>query len=304
MGEKIIKKSPIKNDDEFIECPECGASVKSKNISSHLAKIHFKITEDYKKITEKNKKIEKKDRISRRTVKTNYINKKRKKSILYFGALFIIIAVIIAGYFYFENYGQSKEGLEIKEIKGIIGEAASQNPAGNKKTAPDFTLQDATGTNISLHNFKGKVVILHFMQILTDCHGTYFYKSDDKAPYNSAYNGYVSLTSITTVNQFEELRNVYNNYSTNDVAIISIIIPPGCCGDPLKFSKDIKNQFNLEWYVASDTMKYDTWYNYLDYLPYDSKQTLTRDPTILVLDKDQHIVYESGYTNTVSLCGV
>ena len=38
-----------KNDDKFIECLERGASVKSKHISSHLAKIHSKNTEDYTK---------------------------------------------------------------------------------------------------------------------------------------------------------------------------------------------------------------------------------------------------------------
>lgn len=168
-GGKNLSK---KNDDTVIECPECGASVKSKNISSHLAKIHSKITEEYtKKIEEKNKNIEKKVKLPKRSVKTNYINRKRKKSTLSFGVLFIVIALIFAGYIYFGNNGTSKKGMGTEEMKGIIGETAAQNSAG--KTAPDFTLQDATGTSISLHDFKGKVVILHFMQILSNCHGTY-----------------------------------------------------------------------------------------------------------------------------------
>ena len=296
-----------KNDDKFIECPECGAAVKSNHISTHLARIHSKITEDYtKKIEEQNKNTEKKDRRSRKTVNTNYIKYKRKKSIMYFGALFIIIALIFAGYFYFANNDQPKKGIEIEEKNGIIGEAASsQNPIGDKKIAPNFSLTDATGKTISLQSFKGKVVILHFMQILSDCHGGYFYKTDDRAPYDSSLTGFVALTGIKTIHQFDELKKIYNKYSSDDVVIISVIIPPGCCGDPLQFSKDIKNQFDVDWYVASDNKQYDTWYKFTDFLPYDKNHVLTTDPTILVLDKnDQYVVYNSGYTDAATLSGI
>jgi hypothetical protein len=294
-----------KNDDNLVECPECGASVKSKNISWHLAKIHSKITAEYtQKIEEENKKIEeKKDRLSRRTVKTNYINKKRKKSTLSFGVLFIIIALIFAGYIYFGNNGLSKKGMGIEEMKGIIGEAATQNPVGNKTIAPNFSLTDATGKTISLQDFKDKVVILQFMQILSDCHGGYFYKSDDRTPYDATLKGYVKLPTIETIHQFEELKKIYNTYSDN-VVIITIVIPPGCCGDPLKFSQDMKTNYSLGWYVASDTKQYDTWYKYMDLLPYDSNHILTSDPTILVLDKNQYVVYNSGYTDAATLGGI
>ena len=238
------------------------------------------------------------DEVSRKRANAGFTSKKRKTSIIYLGIFFIIIVAIIVGYFSFKSDGQSNEG------GGIIGEIfSSQNPAGNTMAAPDFTLQDATGTNISLQDFKGKVVILHFMQILSDCHGGYFYKSDDRTQYDPSLSEYVSLTEIETIHQFEELKKIYNKYSSDDVVIISVVIPPGCCGDPLKFSKDMKNDYNLGWYVASDTMQYDTWYQYMDYLPYDSNHVLTNDPAILVLDKNQHVVYNSSYTDAATLGG-
>jgi len=248
------------------------------------------------------------DEESRKRVNANagFNSKKKKKSTLYFGVSFIILALIFAGYVYLENNRQANEGGSLGA--GIIGEAevfSSQNHADNTMTAPDFTLQDATGTEISLQGFKGKVVILQFMQILSDCHGGYFYKSDDRTQYDPSLSEYVSLTEIETIHQFEELKKIYNTYSSDDVTIITVVIPPGCCGDPLKFSQDIKNDYTLGWYVASDTMQYDTWYKYMDLLPYDSNHVLTTDPTIIVLDKnDQHVVYNSGYTDAATLGGI
>jgi len=240
----------------------------------------------------------------RANANAGFNSKKRKPSIIYFGIFFILIGAIIGGYFYFIT-GQANEGSNV--AAGIIGEAqiySSQSHANNTMTAPDFTLQDATGKTISLHDFKDKVVILQFMQILSDCHGGYFYKSDDRAPYDATLSGLVKLTNIEKIYQFEELKKIYNKYSDN-VVIITIVIPPGCCGDPLKFSQDIKTNYSLGWYVASDNKQYDTWYQYTDLLPYDSNHVLTTDPTILVIAKnDQHVVYNSGYTDAATLGGI
>jgi len=138
------------------------------------------------------------------------------------------------------------------------------------------------------------------MQVISDCKGTYFYKSDDRAGYDASMSGYVSLTQIKTIYQFEELKTVYANYPSGNVAIISIIVPPGCCGDPLKFSQDFKNNYNLGWNVASDTLQYDIWYKYLKYLP-SASNVFTRDPTILILDKQQHVVHDSGFMDAAAI---
>lgn len=295
-------KKPKKDNAEAmnrIKCPECGARVKSKNYSSHLKRVHS-ISESVKT---KNLRIANKfDEFDDRT--------SRKDDFILVSILIIIIGAIIGGYFIYDKY------LKVVDYAGQLPinpnnqpsitptdneETPSQNPADNKKDAPDFSLQDANGITISLHDFKNKVVVLHFMQVLSDCQGSYFYKSDDRAEYDPSLSGYVSLTEIETIYQFEELKTISNNYSNSNIVIISIIVPPGCCGDPIKFSQDFKNNYTLGWYVASDTMQYDTWYKYIDYLPSDSNRVFMRDPTILVIDKEQHVVYDSGYTDATTL---
>jgi len=284
------------NVGNWVICPECKIKLKQSHIKTHMQNVHNKIFD------------ESSETLIQATMPKKRKNQrpiKKSKSKMTIGIILIIIALICAGYFYFGNNGRPEKGTGIEEAGGIIGEAAYQNPVGDKTIAPNFSFTDATGKTMSLQDFKGKVVILQFMQILSDCHGGYFYKIDDRAPYDSSKKNYVKLTGITTIHQFDELKKIYNNYSSDDVAIITVIIPPGCCGDPLKFSQDIKNQFDLDWYVSSDNKQYDTWYKYTEFLPYDTNHVLTSDPAILVLDKnDQYVVYHSGYTDAATLGGI
>ena len=275
----------------WITCPECGATLKSINVITHLNRSHPGMPDTERQEIIKKYHTEatvgKPGASPKKMARTGYMSRSRKNDVIFVCALISILAAILGGYFYYI------------ESTRVNYEDVSDNPPNPNSTdtlaeAPDFSIREASGATMSLRYFQNNVVVLHFLQILSDCQGTYFYKSDDRAGYDSSMSGYINLSKIDTIHQFEELKTVSANYRSNNVAIISIIVPPGCCGDPLKFSQDFKNNYNLGWNVASDTLQYDIWYKYLKYLP-SASNVFTRDPTILILDKEQHVVYDSGF---------
>ena len=291
------KGSGLSGGYRWVTCPKCGATLKSFNVLSHLNRSHPGMPD-----TERQEIIKKyhtegtggKLGVSpKRMARTRYMSRSRKNDIIFVSVLVSILASILGGYLYYEQSTQ------------VNYEDVSDNPANPNSTdtltvAPDFSIREASGTTMSLRYFQNNVVVLHFLQILSDCHGTYFYKSDDRTGYDSSMSGYINLSMIGTIYQFEELKTVYTSFKSNNVVIISIIVPPGCCGDPLKFSQDFKNNYNLGWNVASDTLQYDIWYKYLKYLP-SASNVFTRDPTILILDKEQHVVHDSGFMDAAAI---
>ena len=232
--------------------------------------------------------------LQKKASKARSRSQSRKNDLLVVGTLFTVLAAIIGGYFYYERS-------MLPDYEDVSDNTVNPGGADTRKSAPDFSLGDASGTTISLQGHRGKVVVLHFLQVLSNCQGTYYYKSDDRAGYDPALGGYISLTDIGTIHQFEELRTIYNSFPADKVELFSIIVPPSCCGDPFQFSQDFKNNYTLTWHVASDTLQYDTWYKYMDYLPSDSNKVFTRDPTILVLDREMKVAYDSGYSDSATL---
>jgi uncharacterized C2H2 Zn-finger protein len=263
---------------DMLKCPHCEVMVSSKNLDKHLLKVHDENVRFKKEYSTENK--------------GDYSFKKIFKFIAIVSVIFLLISIPVIYFTVLKENGY-------EEDSGYI----VHNTINNKKKAPDFTVQTASGSTLSLNSLSQKVVILHFLQVLSDCHGKYFYKSDDRTPYDPSLKAYVDLDTIITINQFEQLRSIKNRYSSSSLEIISVIIPPGCCGDPLKFSQDFKDKFDITWNICSDSLQFDIWYKYTDYLPGDSNRVLTRDPTVLVLDKGQNIVSVTGYIDADTLSG-
>ena len=87
--------------------------------------------------------------------------------------------------------------------------------------APDFTLQDANGTSFSLHNFNGKIVVLHFMQF--GCGGD----------------------AGVNEQQFNEFKLVLNQHP--EVAIITVFVS-SCSFDLM----EAKQNYGVTWWFAND----------------------------------------------------
>jgi peroxiredoxin len=280
INSKNMKKHLEKvHGGDILKCPHCDVMVGSKNLDKHLLKVH-----------NENVRIQN-NRLSEQKGDYSY-----KKIFKFAAIIFVLFLLVSVPLIYFTVLKDNRS----EEDSGYIVHNTVNN---NKKKAPDFTVQTASGSTLSLNSLSQKVVILHFLQVLSDCHGKYFYKSDDRTPYDSSLKAYVDLDTIITINQFEQLRSIKNRYSSSSLEIISVIIPPGCCGDPLKFSQDFKDKFDITWNICSDSLQFDIWYKYTDYLPGDANRVLTRDPTVFVLDKDQNIVSVTGYIDADTLSG-
>ncbi len=121
--------------------------------------------------------------------------------------------------------------------------------------APDFTLQDANGTTFSLHNFKTKIVVLHFMQF--GCGGN----AGPNEP------------------QFNEFKTLLNGQT--DIVIITAFV--GCCNFDLM---QAKQNYGVTWWFANDA-QWDAIKKYWDYGLDESG--IFYNPTLFLIDKEQNL---------------
>jgi cytochrome c biogenesis protein CcdA len=178
------------------------------------------------------------------------------------------------------------------------GDVTNPSPDDSRVFAPLLSMQESSGVSFSISAFKESVVVLQFMQIQSDCSGNYFYKG-------------TLLQNVQSVPQFDSFKgscanicpegNCDNKAITHRTVFITAIIPPGCCGDPLSFSKQFKTQFNMNWFVASDTLEYTATKSYMSYLKFGSNSALSPDPTLIFIDKQQRIESVSGYMDSSTL---
>ncbi len=132
--------------------------------------------------------------------------------------------------------------------------------------APDFSLRDINGTQISLNQYQGKVVALHFMAV--GCGGQVYSIND---------------------NQLKQLKNTCNSYCQKEpVAMLTVAV--ATC--PTSNLEQIRTTYGFTWALGND---YDD--GKLDivnaYASYGIK-----DGTIILIDKSFNIV--EVYTETVT----
>ena len=65
----------------------------------------------------------------------------------------IVMGVLVAGIFFSDNEGNASPA---------VAEVASVSEVSSSNKAPDFTLSDMNGNEVSLSDFQGNIVIINF----------------------------------------------------------------------------------------------------------------------------------------------
>ena len=105
------KKGNLENDD-WTKCPECGTSVKTKNLSSHLDRIHPELSKTDKKqmIRDSKKTKSKNDRKFKKSqIGKEKLSSRRRQDVLFISIMITIFSSIIGGYYFYEYYLRSDE---------------------------------------------------------------------------------------------------------------------------------------------------------------------------------------------------
>ncbi|MEE9150370.1 MAG: TlpA disulfide reductase family protein [Thermoplasmata archaeon] len=116
--------------------------------------------------------------------------------------------------------------------------------------APDFTLTSIDGDAFSLSDYLGKVVVLDFMFV--NCSGC--------------------------IKEMEHLKDVFSNYDSNKVVIITIDILEDDTEDELRWFKD---EYGDNWIYAID----------LDN-SVQNDYSISAVPVLVIVDKEGDIAYE------------
>lgn len=133
-------------------------------------------------------------------------------------------------------------------------------------SAPNFSIKDINGTQFSLGQFSGKVIIVHFMAV--GCHGQ-IYPIDE--------------------NQLKQLKSICGSYCGKEpISIITVAV--ATC--PSSNLIQIRSTYDATWVFGNDYE--DGKMDIVDaYVPYGIK-----DGSILVVDKSFDVV--EVYTESVS----
>ena len=152
------------------------------------------------------------------------------------------------------------------------GEKSSPSNVDPNSIAPDFSSRDITGVGFSLSQFRGKVILVHFMA-LAGCTG--------------------QLDNINYI-RLPQLGSVYSKYSSNEIAIITISVAT-CQGCDTILAK-LRQENGISWFLGND---YDD--GMLDIVQAYSSYSIG-DGTIVVIDKSFHVsqVLNGGASFTVN----
>lgn len=113
------KSSEIDNKKgNWVICPDCGVSLKSKNLSSHLIKVHGYVSDSKIKEIKKTSKR----RSGKATKHTINVRTRRREDIIFFTVIFIIIGSIFGGYFIYMEYLKPDDTNEYNSGQAINNE--------------------------------------------------------------------------------------------------------------------------------------------------------------------------------------
>jgi len=143
---------------------------------------------------------------------------------------FCLVALIIAAFGIWKYYtnlppsiGESKETSSSTETaSGVTASSSNQSEV----LAPDFSLNDINGSRFTLKQFKGRVVIVHFMAV--GCGG--------------------QIRAITD-HQLKQLKKVCDNHcGSSNLTMITVVIST-CEGNTLDL---IRTFYNITWFFGND----------------------------------------------------
>lgn len=194
------------------------------------------------------------------------LNAKRKPRKFPMHKLFVgvaLIVLILTAYGVWQYY----EGQKPPTIGGASGTVSP-----SAASATDFSLRDINGTQVSLWQFNGQVIGIHFMAV--GCHGQI-----------NAVNDY----------QLTQLKSVCNSLCGNDPATIFTVAVATCESSDLDV---LRSTYGISWVLGND---YDD--GALDivnaYVPHE-----IGDGSVVLIDKDFNVaqVYRGGVgAETLSL---
>ena len=152
------------------------------------------------------------------------------------------------------------------QLPPTIGDGTSNPPPTG--TAPNFSLKDINGTQLSLNQFEGKVIALHFMAV--GCSGQYNSIND---------------------NQLRQLRILCDTQCDNNPVTVITVIVSTCSNNDLSI---IRANYGITWILGNDYSD-----GTLDAVEAYESYSI-QDGTIILIDKAFNVdqVYTEAITST------
>lgn len=177
---------------------------------------------------------------------------KRKPKKLPVGKLFMgvaLVVLVLAAFGIWQYYEGQKPP--------AIGGGAGTSPA--TLSAPNFSLTDINGSQVSLNQFRGKVIGIHFMAV--GCHG-----------------------QINAINQYQldQLNSTCGSLCAKDAAAFLTIAVATCESSDLEV---LRNDYGVSWILGND---YDD--ETLEIVNAYASHEIG-DGTVVLVDKDFNIAY-------------
>lgn len=169
-----------------------------------------------------------------------------------------LIAVVLSAYGAWQFSGAQSS---------LTSEDETANPSPNT-TAPNFSLKDINGTQISLNQYSGRPLLVHFMA-LAGCSG--------------------QLNDVSYV-RLPQLNSVSSKYSEK-IAIVTVSV--ATCAGCDTILANLRKDFGISWVLGNDydDQRLDIVESYSNYEIYDG--------TIILIDKSFNVA--QVYSNEVTV---